>query len=101
MPELPEVETIRAVLEPQLEGMGIKDVILRHPGVIAHPDAGLFRATAAGRRITGLGRRDSPRKSTPTSSSSSAMAGRSGSPTQGVSDACGLYGAGKKISTAA
>ena len=57
MPELPEVETIRAVLEPQLEGMGIKDVILRHPGVIAHPDAGLFRATAAGRRITGLGRR--------------------------------------------
>lgn len=57
MPELPEVETIRAVLEPQLEGMGIKDVILRHPGVIAHPDAGLFRATAAGRHITGLGRR--------------------------------------------
>lgn len=57
MPELPEVETIRAVLEPQLEGLRIKDISTRHPGVIAHPDAELFRTASIGKQIKGLGRR--------------------------------------------
>lgn len=39
MPELPEVETIRRVLEPQLRGRRILRAELLTPGVAAHPAA--------------------------------------------------------------
>ena len=39
MPELPEVETIRRVLEPQLKGLKIKQASVSRAEVIAHPTA--------------------------------------------------------------
>lgn len=57
MPELPEVETVRRVLEPQLAGAVIDSVCIRDPKVIAHPDAEAFKESAKGRRIETLSRR--------------------------------------------
>lgn len=57
MPELPEVETVRRILEPQLAGQRIRAVRLGNPQVIARPDAGSFCRLAAGQTIRGLGRR--------------------------------------------
>ena len=57
MPELPEVETVRRVLEPQLAGAVIDSVRVNTPGVIAHPDAEAFKESANGRRIETLSRR--------------------------------------------
>ena len=37
MPELPEVETIRQVLEPQVKGITITAVTVSRPEVISHP----------------------------------------------------------------
>lgn len=42
MPELPEVETIRRVLEPQIQGLTIKNIAVNRPEVIAHPNCGEF-----------------------------------------------------------
>lgn len=57
MPELPEAETIRRVLEPQLKGLSIDDVQLRHPGVIAHPSPEAFTAGIKGQTIDAMSRR--------------------------------------------
>ena len=57
MPELPEVETVRRVLEPQLAGAVIDSVCVRDPKVIAHPDAEALKESAKGRRIETLSRR--------------------------------------------
>lgn len=48
MPELPEVETIRRVIEPQIQGHVIEDVILKRPEVIAHPAADEFGSRLRG-----------------------------------------------------
>lgn len=37
MPELPEVETIRRVIEPQIRGLAIEQISVRRPEVIARP----------------------------------------------------------------
>ena len=42
MPELPEVETVRRILEPQLEGRRVETVEIRNPQIIAYPDAEQF-----------------------------------------------------------
>ena len=42
MPELPEVETIRRVVEPQIRGCAIENMLLQRPEIIAHPDAETF-----------------------------------------------------------
>ena len=42
MPELPEVEAIRQVLEPQVQGLTIQDIGVHRPEIIAHPSAGEF-----------------------------------------------------------
>lgn len=57
MPELPEVETIRRVLEPQIIKQTILRVEARHPQVIAGIPPETFCAGVRKRRITGTGRR--------------------------------------------
>ena len=57
MPELPEIETIRRVLEPQLAGQRIREMDIRRPEVIAYPSAGEFRRGAEGQAFTHLERR--------------------------------------------
>ncbi len=48
MPELPEIETIKRVIGPQIEGLTIQRITVNRPEVIAHPSADEFC-----RRITG------------------------------------------------
>ena len=57
MPELPEVETIKRVLEPQIKGLTIKMVTVRRPEVVAHPTSEEFCALLNGQRISGMMRR--------------------------------------------
>lgn len=38
MPELPEVETVRRVIEPQIRGLSIQNVVVSRPEVIAYPE---------------------------------------------------------------
>ena len=51
MPELPEVETVRRVIEPQIVGRRIEHVRIYNEQVIAHPGCGatLQKDTLAGR----------------------------------------------------
>lgn len=48
MPELPEIETIKRVIEPQIKGFEVQRITVSRPEVIAHPAADEFC-----RRITG------------------------------------------------
>lgn len=57
MPELPEVETIRRVLEPQLRGRRILRAELLTPGVAAHPAAEDFCRAAGGQAFSAVNRR--------------------------------------------
>lgn len=57
MPELPEVEMVRQVLEPQLCGRCLAGLILNRPEVIAQPGPEIFTQRVAGRRVNELGRR--------------------------------------------
>src|SRR5687767_2262157 len=57
MPELPEVETIRAGLERRVQGARIVKAELLWPGCVATPTPDEFVAEIAGRRIEHAGRR--------------------------------------------
>ncbi len=57
MPELPEVETIKRVLEPQIMGLQIVNITVRRPEVIAHPTQEAFCALLQGQKISGMRRR--------------------------------------------
>lgn len=57
MPELPEVEMVRQVLEPQLCGRRLVGWILNRPEVIAQPGPEIFTQRVAGRCVNELGRR--------------------------------------------
>lgn len=57
MPELPEVETIRRVLEPQVKGLSIERVIVSRAEVIAHPPAEKFCQALTGQTIAVIARR--------------------------------------------
>ena len=57
MPELPEVEAVKRVLEPQIKGLSILQVTVKRPGVIAHPDQDEFCRRLAGQSISSMGRR--------------------------------------------
>lgn len=57
MPELPEAETIKRVIEPQIQGLMIKNVIVNRPEVIAYPHAGEFCKQLVGQTISGMARR--------------------------------------------
>lgn len=58
MPELPEVETIRRDLEPELVGRRIDAVRIHHPDIVLPPTTPeRFRRGVLGARIEALGRR--------------------------------------------
>jgi len=57
MPELPEVETVRRILEPQLAGRRIENVQINHSKIIAYPEAGAFAQRLTGQTVTKLSRR--------------------------------------------
>ena len=57
MPELPEVETVKRILEPQLSGQTILSAEVLHPQIISYPDADSFQKQLTGQRITGMSRR--------------------------------------------
>lgn len=57
MPELPEVETIRRVLEPQVKGLAVTAVAVYRPEVVGHPDAETFCARLTGQTISHMSRR--------------------------------------------
>lgn len=57
MPELPEVETVRRILEPQIAGKVVEAVELRNAQVIAYPEAEQFAALPQGQRIQNISRR--------------------------------------------
>lgn len=57
MPELPEVETIRRVLEPQIKGLTITEVTVNRPEVIGHPTAEEFCQTLKRQTIGAMTRR--------------------------------------------
>ena len=57
MPELPEVETIKRILAPQLIGRIVEAVDIRNAQVIAHPSAEDLAAGLQGQRISDLTRR--------------------------------------------
>ena len=57
MPELPEIEIIKRVVEPQIRGLVITKVEVRRPEVVAYPDAEAFCGRLAGQAISGMARR--------------------------------------------
>lgn len=57
MPELPEVETIKRITEPQIRGRSVLSVDIRNPQVIAYPERDTFAAALTGRTFSGMNRR--------------------------------------------
>lgn len=57
MPELPEVETIKRVIEPQIKGLTITNVTVRRPEVAAYPAADKFCSLLTGQTVACMARR--------------------------------------------
>ncbi len=57
MPELPEVEAVRRVLEPQIQERAIEQIVVNRPEVIAHPTADAFCRRLMGQTIDRMTRR--------------------------------------------
>ena len=57
MPELPEVEMIKQVIEPQIQGMTIERITLNRPEIISHPTSERFCSLLSGQKIAGMERR--------------------------------------------
>lgn len=57
MPELPEVETIKRVIEPQIQGLMIDKVNVKRPEVVAYPAADEFCRLLTGQTISHMTRR--------------------------------------------
>ena len=57
MPELPEIETIKRVLDPQIQGLTIQSIIVDRPEVIAYPAADEFCRRLIGQAFSRLERR--------------------------------------------
>ncbi len=57
MPELPEVETIKNILDPQINGLIIEETVIRQPRIIEHPEAEKFRLLTEGRMVSAMSRR--------------------------------------------
>lgn len=57
MPELPEVETIKRVIEPQIQGLTIQHVTVKRPEVTAYPAAREFCGRLRGQTISHMTRR--------------------------------------------
>lgn len=57
MPELPEIETIKGVIAPQIKGLTIENITVNRPEVISHPTANEFCKAVAGQTISSMERR--------------------------------------------
>lgn len=57
MPELPEVEIIKRIIEPQIEGQIIKTVDIRNAQIIAYPEADVFTKVLTEQVISHMSRR--------------------------------------------
>lgn len=57
MPELPEIETIKSVIEPQIKGLTIDNITVNRSEVISHPTADEFCKAAMGQNISFMERR--------------------------------------------
>ncbi len=57
MPELPEVETIKRVLEPQVKSLRISDITANRTDVIAYPSAEIFCEKIKNQTISAMDRR--------------------------------------------
>lgn len=57
MPELPEVETVKRMIEPHIIGRTINKVTLYKPKIISHPDADEFCILISGKKIESINRR--------------------------------------------
>lgn len=57
MPELPEVETVRRIIGPQVKGQTVLSVQVFNEKVIAYPDRDTFASSLCGKTITAVGRR--------------------------------------------
>lgn len=57
MPELPEIETIKSVIEPQIKGLTIEKVTVNRPEVIAQPGNAQFCKAVTGQAISSMARR--------------------------------------------
>lgn len=57
MPELPEIETIKSVIEPQIKGLAIENITVGRSEVIAQPTADKFCEAVTGQMISSMSRR--------------------------------------------
>lgn len=57
MPEMPEVEIIRRIIEPQIAGEKVLSVIVNHPQIIAYPEIDEFVAMLSGQVFHNMSRR--------------------------------------------
>ena len=57
MPELPEVEIIKRIIEPQIKGQKILSVDVRNEQIIAYPETSMFCGSLINKTITGMNRR--------------------------------------------
>lgn len=57
MPELPEIETIKNVIEPQIKGLTIENITVNRPEVISHPTADEFCKAVTEQTISSMERR--------------------------------------------
>ena len=57
MPELPEIETIKNVIEPQIKGLTMEKIVINRPEIIAHPTADEFGRAVTGQIISSVARR--------------------------------------------
>ena len=57
MPELPEIEAIKRVIEPQIQELAIEKVTVNRPEVVAHPSADDFCTRIIGQFFTEIDRR--------------------------------------------
>ncbi len=57
MPELPEIETIKRVIEPQIKGLMIDKVTVKRPEVVSYPAADEFCRLLTGQTISHMTRR--------------------------------------------
>ena len=57
MPELPEVETVRRVLEKQIVNHRIYEVTVKQNSTIAHPEPSILASSLKNQMISSLSRR--------------------------------------------
>lgn len=57
MPELPEIETIKGVIEPQIKGLTIGSITVNRPEIISRPTADEFCKAVTGQTISSMERR--------------------------------------------